>query len=72
MNRKIKNKNTAFLGVALIAIGILFNKQFIESTIISDKQLDSPIYVARLYAFQVLAIVSGTYLLIRQPSVRIK
>ena len=70
MNRKIKNKQTAFLGAALIAIGILFNKGLIEATIIPDRQIDLPAYAALIYVFQVLAITSGIYLLIKQPSIK--
>lgn len=71
MNRKIYRQKSAYLGAALVAVGILFNKPFIEATIIPDKQIDLPINVALIYVFQLLAIASGTYLLIKQPSIRI-
>lgn len=71
MNRfKIQRKEPIYLGIILIAAGI-FLKRFIELTLVSDTQIESPVYLALLYAFQLLAIVSGIWLLIKQPPIRI-
>ena len=72
MNRRIKNKKSAYLGAALIAVGILFNKSLIEATIIPDGQIDLPGYVALIYVFQLLTIAAGIYLLIKQPAINLK
>ena len=71
MNTKISNKKSAYLGAAFVALGILFNKYLIEATLVPDKQIDLPGYVALIYAFQVLAIASGAYLLIKRPAIKL-
>jgi lysophospholipase L1-like esterase len=71
MNRKIHGKTPVYLGMALIAFGILFNKKFIELAFVPDKHLELSGYVALIYVFQLLAIASGVLLLIKQPSIRI-
>ena len=71
MNRNINGKKSAYLGLALVAIGILFNRKFIELTIIPDQRLELPIYIVFVYVVQVLAIVSGILLLIKKPSIRL-
>jgi hypothetical protein len=71
MNRfKIQRKEPVYLGIVLIVAGI-FLKRFVELTLVSDMQIEAPIYLALLYAFQFLAIVSGIWFLIKQPSIRI-
>ena len=71
MNRfKIQRKEPIYLGIILIAAGV-FLKRFVEVTLVSDMRIESPIYLALLYAFQLLAIVSGIWLLIKQPPIRI-
>ena len=67
---KILRKESVYLGFILIAVGILF-KRFVELTLVSDKRIESTTYVALIYIFQLLAIASGTFLLIKQPSIRI-
>ena len=67
---RIQRKEPVYLGIILIAAGI-FLKRFVELTLVSDMRIESPIYLALLYAFQLLAIVSGVWLLIKQPSIRI-
>ena len=70
MNRfKIQRKEPIYLGIILIVAGI-FLKRFVELTLVSDMRIESPVYLALLYAFQFLAIVSGIWLLIKQPSIR--
>ena len=71
MNTRISNKKTAYVGAALVALGIIFNKFLIEATLVPDKQIDLPGYVILIYAFQVLAIASGAYLLIKQPTIKL-
>ena len=68
-------KNTSqraafYLGVVLIAIGVLL-RWLIEQTLVSDNRIESPLYGALIYAFQILAIAAGTFLLIRQPPIRL-
>jgi lysophospholipase L1-like esterase len=71
MNRlKIQRKEPVYLGIILIVAGI-FLKRLAELTLVSDMRIESPIYLALLYAFQLLAIVSGIVLLIKQPSIRL-
>lgn len=71
MNRKIQLKNSAYLGAALIIIGILLNKRFIEITLISDQRIESRLYIAAIYLFELLAIAIGAWLLIKQPALRL-
>src|SRR5215216_2486419 len=70
MNKKIFGKKSAYLGAALIAVGILFNKRLIEVILISDGRIEATAYVASIYIFQLLAIAVGAWLLIKQPAVR--
>src|SRR6266508_477073 len=70
MNRlKVQRKEPIYLGIILIVAGI-FLKRFVELTLVSDMRIESPIYLALLYAVQLLAIVSGIVLLLKQPSIR--
>lgn len=71
MNRlKIQRKEPVYLGIILIVAGIIL-KRLVELTLVHDMQIESPIYLALLYAFQLLAIVSGIGLLLKQPSIRL-
>lgn len=70
MNRfKVQRKEPVFLGIILIVAGI-FLKRFVELTLVSDTRIESPTYLALLSAFQLLAIVSGIVLVIKQPAIR--
>lgn len=70
MNRfKVQRKEPVYLGIILIVVGI-FLKRFVELTLVADRQIQHPIYLALLYAFQLIAILSGILLLIKQPSIR--
>lgn len=71
MKRNFYGKTSAYLGVAFVAIGLLFNKLVIEITLIPDKHIESPSYVTAIYVFQLLAIATGVFLLLKQPSIRI-
>jgi lysophospholipase L1-like esterase len=66
---KIYRKRPAFLGLILIAAGI-FLRRLVELTLVSDQRIESPIYLACFFVIQLLAIVSGIFLLIKQPSIR--
>jgi len=71
MNRlKIHRKEPVYLGFILIAAGIFF-RRFVELTLVSDMRIEAPRYVALISVFQLLAIAVGTFLLIKQPSIRI-
>jgi hypothetical protein len=60
-----------YLGAALVANGVLFNRRFIEIALIPDGRIDAPRYLAVIYGFQLLAIVVGAFLLIKRPSLRL-
>ncbi len=65
----VQRKEPVYLGFLLVASGILL-KRLIELTLVSDMRIESPRYVAIIYVFQLLAVASGAFLLIRQPSIR--
>ena len=67
---KVKRKEPIYLGIILILAGISL-KRLIELTLVSDMRIESSIYLALIYAFQLLAIISGVILLIKQPSIRL-
>src|SRR6266516_692129 len=67
---KIHHKEPVYLGLILIATGI-FLRRFVELTLVSDQRIESPAYLACIFVFQLLAIASGTFLLIKKPSIRI-
>jgi lysophospholipase L1-like esterase len=66
---KIHRRRPFFLGLFLIATGI-FLKRFVELTLVSDQRIESPTYLACFFVIQLLAIASGIFLLIKQPSIR--
>ena len=67
---RIQRKEPFYFGIILIVAGI-FLKRLVELTFVSDMRIESPIYLALIYAFQLLAVVSGILLLIKQPSIRL-
>ena len=71
MYKGISGKRSAYFGAALIAIGILFNKWFIEATLISDHRIEARGFIAAIYAFQLLSVVVGAWLLIKQPTLHL-
>lgn len=71
MKERIINRQSVYAGVALLVIGILFNKFLIEALFVDDHRIESSTYVAAIYIFQVLAIAVGAFLLIRQPAIRL-
>jgi lysophospholipase L1-like esterase len=66
---KIHHKKPFYLGLILIATGV-FLRRLVELTLVSDQRIESPIYLAGLFGIQLLAIVSGIFLLLKQPSIR--
>jgi len=58
------------MGFFLIAAGIVF-KQLVELILVPDAHIESPTYLALLYGFQLLAIASGTYLIIKRPAIKL-
>ena len=66
---KIHRKEPVYLGLLLIATGI-FLKRLVELTLVSDQRIESRTYLAGLLIIQLLAIASGIFLLIKQPSIR--
>jgi len=71
MNIKVAEKNAAFLGTALVAAGLLFNKRFIEVLFIPDQRIEARGYIALIYGFQLLALAVGIWLLIKRPTLRL-
>lgn len=65
----VKHKQPIYLGIILIVAGLLL-RRLIEITLVPDARIQSPVYLALIYAFQLLAIVSGLFLLIKQPAIR--
>jgi lysophospholipase L1-like esterase len=65
----VKRKEPIYLGILLIVVGIVL-KRFVELTLVSDMRIESPTYLALIYAFQVLAIASGLFLLIKRPAIK--
>ncbi len=67
---KINRRKPVFLGLFLIATGI-FLRRFVELMLVSDQRIESATYLAFIFVFQLLAIASGIFLLIKQPSIRV-
>jgi lysophospholipase L1-like esterase len=66
---KIHRKEPVFLGLILIATGI-FLRRFVELTLTTDQRIESRTFLGLILVFQLLAIASGIFLLIKQPSIR--
>jgi lysophospholipase L1-like esterase len=67
----IYRKTSVYLGITLVGIGVIFNKPFIELTIVPDKNIDAPIYQTIIFINQIISIISGIFFIIKQPSIRI-
>lgn len=65
----VKRKEPIYLGIILIVAGTIL-KRLVELTLVPDMRIESPTYLALIYAFQILAIVSGFFLLVKQPSIK--
>lgn len=71
MNKlKILRKQPVYVGIVLIVVGILL-KWLIMRTLVTDMRIESPLYNALIFAAQLLTIVIGTFLIIRQPAIRL-
>ncbi len=71
MNRlKIHRKEPFYIGIILIAVGGLL-KWLIELTLVSDGHIELPLYRTLIFVFQLLAVAAGTFLLSRQPAIRL-
>jgi lysophospholipase L1-like esterase len=69
-NSKIHRKESFYLGIVLIAAGILL-RWLIELTLVSDGQIESPLYGVLILFFQILSVATGMFLLVRQPAIRL-
>ena len=71
MNRlRIHRKEPVYFGFVLIATGILF-RRLVELVLVSDMRIESPLYIALIGVVQLLAIAAGTYLIAKQPAIRL-
>jgi lysophospholipase L1-like esterase len=71
MNKfRIHRKETFYFGLVLIAGGILL-RWLLERTLVSDGRIESGLYGALIFLFQILAIATGMFLLVRQPAIRL-
>jgi hypothetical protein len=64
-------KTSLYVGIVLIALGILFNKWLIEITIVPDSNLESGQLNFIVLAIQLTAISVGAYLVIKRPSIKL-
>jgi lysophospholipase L1-like esterase len=65
----IPRKRAVYWGAALIAAGILL-RRLVELTLVPDRQITLPSYIAVIGALQLLAIAAGAFLVIKQPALR--
>lgn len=68
---EIHRQKPVYLGIILIAVG-LFLKRFVELTIVPDMRIESSTYLTLIYVVQFLAVVTGAFLLVKQPSIQIR
>jgi lysophospholipase L1-like esterase len=66
----INRKEPFYLGIFLIAAGILL-RWLIERILVSDGQIELPLYVTLIFVFQLLLAATGSFLLFRQPAIRL-
>lgn len=67
---KIVDKKPIFLGFMLIVLGI-FTKRLVELTLTSDMRIESRLYLAIIFVFQLLAVAAGAVILIKRPAIRL-
>ena len=67
---RIYRKESFYLGLILTIIGILL-RWLIELTLVSDGQIELPLYRGLIFVFQLLAVATGIFLLIRQPEIKL-
>ena len=63
-------KKTLYIGVLIFIIGILL-RWFIESLVSPDGDIQTPILVFVIALLQTVAIVTGMYLIIKRPEIRV-
>lgn len=69
MNRfAIHRKAPVYVGMILIVAGILL-RWLIESVLTPDGRIESSFYSALIFAFQLLAVAAGIFLVLRQPAI---
>lgn len=66
---QINNHKTVILGIALVILGVFF-KHLVEMVLVADMQIESPVYIALIRIIQALAIASGIFLVLKQPSIK--
>lgn len=64
----IHRKAPFYLGLILIAAGILL-RWLIETTLTPDGRIESSLYAAVIFVLQLLAVVVGIFLVLRQPAI---
>ena len=71
MNKlKIQRPQAVYVGIILIVFGILL-RWLLLRTLVSDMRIESPLYNGLIFAVQLLAVLAGVFLIIRQPAVRL-
>lgn len=71
MNKlRIHRREPFYAGILLIVVGILL-RWVIEQALVSDGRIESPLYGVLIFVFQLLAVATGVFLLIRQPAIRL-
>jgi lysophospholipase L1-like esterase len=63
-----KEKNTVYLGIALIVLGLVLNQWVIEWLFVSDGVLRNQLYINVIRIFQVVLVVAGAVIAIRKPT----
>lgn len=66
-DKERRERRAIYLGIILIASGIIFNKWFIEITIVPDRAIESLRLIIVIAIFEVIAIVLGAFFLIQRP-----
>ncbi len=64
----INRKEPFYLGIVLIVVGISL-RWLIERMLISDGRIESALYGNAIFAFQLLMVLVGIFLILRQPSI---
>ena len=67
---KVRNKQAVYSGITLIAIGVLFNKLLIEAALLGGDSIRNVQGNLLIGIFQSAAIISGVFLLLKQPSIK--
>ena len=65
----VRNKKAFYFGMVLVGLGVLFNKWLIGTDVISAGSLTGTRSVIAVSIIEGVLIVSGLYLLVKQPSI---